>query len=205
MNCLFRWAMMLVIVLVFSGGGLNAAQAADLSLKQRYAAELAAEGSLAILIDKDTQTLSIYDKGQVVKTFRCVFGVNPNGDKEHLGDNKTPVGRFYVTDKETLNGDPVLGNKWIGLSYPDVQHAETGLRKGLISSDQYWAIANANSEHRMPPQNTALGGWIGIHGAHEDLTREGVNWTEGCIALLDSDLQELFSLLRVGTPVLIVG
>ncbi len=205
MNRLCQWAMFLVFVLAITGAGIKTVQASDVSLKERYSAELATEGSLAVLIDKRAQTLSLYDKGQVVKIYRCVFGVNPNGDKEHLGDNKTPEGRFYVTDKEILNGDPTLGNRWIGLSYPDVPHAEAGLRKGIISSDQYWAIATANKERQLPPQNTELGGWIGIHGAHEDLTKDGTNWTEGCIALLDSDLKELFSVLRVGTPVIISG
>jgi murein L,D-transpeptidase YafK len=156
-----------------------------------------------ILIKKSTQTLSIIQNGKPIHSYPCSFGVNPNGDKEQLGDNKTPEGHFYVTDKSTLDNHPYLGKKWLGISYPDIAHAETGLKQALIDMYQYQSILRANERGSMPPQNTALGGWIGIHGGRDELTKTGVNWTEGCIALLEKDLDELYSLIDTGTEIII--
>ena len=156
-----------------------------------------------VLIKKSTQTLSVIKNGKQIQSYPCAFGVNPNGNKEKRGDNRTPEGHFYVTDKSQLDNHPYLGNKWLGISYPDVSHAERGLRDALIDMYQYQSILSANEQGSMPPQNTSLGGWIGIHGGRDDLTKTGVNWTEGCIALLEKDLDELYALIDTGTEIII--
>lgn len=158
---------------------------------------------LVLVIKKSAHMMTIYKEGKPVKNYRAVFGVNPDGDKVRQGDNRTPEGVFYITDKERLGDHPYLGKKWFGISYPDVSHAERALNQSLINVDQYRAIVSANNEKAMPPQNTGLGGWIGIHGGREDLTEQGINWTEGCIAMLDKDLEELYSLVTPGTKVII--
>ena len=164
-----------------------------------------AQEGLVLLIKKSAHTLCVYREGKAVKEYLAVFGVNPDGDKVRQGDNRTPEGVFYITDKERLGENPILGRKWFGLSYPDIGHAERALNQALISYDQYSAIVSANNTQALPPQSTTLGGWIGIHGGREDLTREGVNWTEGCIAMLDKDLEELFQIVKPGTKVIITG
>ena len=160
---------------------------------------------MVLVIQKSAKTLTVYEAGKAIRHYRAVFGVNPDGNKVRQGDNRTPEGTFYITDKEALNNHPYLGKKWVGLSYPDVGHARRGLEQDLISSAQYEAIVRANAAHDMPPQNTALGGWIGIHGGREDLTDKGVNWTEGCVAMLDKDLEELYNVVQPGTKVIIVA
>ncbi len=160
---------------------------------------------LVLLIKKSAHTLTVYQEGKAVKDYLAVFGVNPDGDKVRQGDNRTPEGVFYITDKERLGENPYLGQKWFGLSYPDVAHAERALAQALISPAQFNAIVSANTAQDMPPQSTSLGGWIGIHGGREDLTRERINWTEGCIAMLDKDLEELFLMVTPGTKVIITG
>jgi lipoprotein-anchoring transpeptidase ErfK/SrfK len=110
-----------------------------------------------------------------------------------------------VVDKERLQDHPYLGKKWLGISYPDVGHAEEALRTKLIDNDEYREIIRANAARIIPPQNTALGGYIGIHGGHEKLTQAGINWTEGCIAMLDQDLEFVFKTVPVGTPVIITA
>ena len=156
-----------------------------------------------LLISKSTHTLTLFKEGQAIKKYSCAFGVNPDGDKLQQGDNRTPEGTFYITDKEKLGNHPYLGRTWLGLSYPAASHAERAVRQNLISSEQYQAILDANSRGAIPPQNTRLGGWIGIHGGREDLTKQKIDWTEGCIAMLDSDLEELYSIITLGTKVII--
>lgn len=163
------------------------------------------EDPLVLVINKSTHTLTLFKEGRAIKKYACVFGVNPDGDKLQQGDNRTPEGTFYITDKEKLDNHPYLGRAWLGLSYPAESHAERALNQSLISPEQYQAILDANQTGELPPQNTSMGGWIGIHGGREDLTTEKINWTEGCIAMLDSDLEELYSIIKPGIKVVIVS
>ena len=173
------------------------------ALLSAYPANSAAQEPFVLIISKSAHTLTLVKDGQAIKKYICVFGVNPDGDKLQQGDNRTPEGVFFITDKEKLGNHPYLGRTWMGLSYPAVSHAERAVRQNLINSEQYQAILAANRTGEMPPQNTRLGGWIGIHGGREDLTKQKINWTEGCIAMLDSDLEELYTLITPGTKVIV--
>jgi hypothetical protein len=86
------------------------------------------------------------------------------------------------------------------LNYPKVEDARRGLENGLISQSQYDAIEQAQEEFRIPPMNTELGGWIEIHG---DGTGDATAWTQGCVALRNGVMDELWDQVRVGTPVLV--
>lgn len=165
---------------------------------------LAAQQDVVVVIEKSVNKMTVFYQGKPFKNFLCALGVNPQGDKQRQGDNRTPEGQFFITDKERLNDHPYLGRKWLGLSYPDPVHAIKGIENNLINVSQYDEIISANAQKAMPPQNTLLGGWIGIHGGRDDLTKERVNWTEGCIALQDADLEVLYNLVQYGTPVVIV-
>lgn len=162
------------------------------------------EGQLSLVIWKSRYTLTLY-KGQTpVKTYRAVFGRGyADGDKERMGDRRTPEGDFYVC---SMNHSTRF-YKFLGLSYPTLRHAGLGLRKGLISEDEYAGIAQALQERRQPSWETRLGGAVGIHGRLiEDPAGLAArqNWTDGCIALANADMDELFSLVSLGTPVSIV-
>ncbi len=167
--------------------------------------EMIAQQDMVVLVEKSVNKMTIFYQGKPLKGFICVSGVNSQGDKQRQGDNRTPEGMFFITDKEVLNNDPYLGRKWISISYPDSVHAQKGLENNLITFKQYQEIVWANDQKVQPLQNTALGGWIGIHGGREDLTQRGINWTEGCLALQDKDLEELYGMIQNGTPVIIVA
>jgi murein L,D-transpeptidase YafK len=167
--------------------------------------EMIAQQEMVVLVEKSANKMTVFYQGKPLKSFLCVSGVNSQGDKQRQGDNRTPEGQFFITDKEVLDNDPYLGRKWMGLSYPDSVHAAKGLENNLISISQYQEIIWANDQKVQPPQNTALGGWIGIHGGREDLTLRGIKWTEGCLALQDKDLEELYGMIKTGTPVIIVA
>lgn len=169
------------------------------------AEEIAVQQDLVVLVEKSANTMTVFYQGKPLKSFLCVSGVNTQGDKQRQGDNRTPEGKFFVADKERLNDNPYLGRKWIGLSYPDTAHAQTAATDGLISMSQYQDIISANEQKVQPPQDTVLGGWIGIHGGREDLTKRKINWTEGCIALQDKDLEELYQIVQYGTMIIIVA
>jgi murein L,D-transpeptidase YafK len=86
----------------------------------------------------------------------------------------------------------------LGISYPNIEDAERGLRDGLISRAQRDAIVKAIGKKATPPQNTALGGDIFIHG-----NGSSSDWTWGCVALENEEMKELFDVVPAGTPVTI--
>jgi murein L,D-transpeptidase YafK len=163
-------------------------------------------GELRIVIWKSHYTLTLYKGDRPVKTYRAVFGKGfRDGDKQKMGDKRTPEGEFFIC---TMNHSKRF-YKFMGLSYPGPGHAENGLRSGLISPEEYGAIRKANEERLQPPWDTRLGGAVGIHGrmlgpAVDSSQLTAMNWTDGCIALENSDVDEIYSVVSLGTPVTIL-
>jgi murein L,D-transpeptidase YafK len=147
-----------------------------------------------IVVKKNRRELLLYSSDNLLRTYHVGLGLNPSGDKVRAGDRRTPEGDFYVFVKNDKSAFYLS----LGLSYPNLPHAERGLREGLINRSQYEAIIRALKARKTPPQNTRLGGDIYIHGngAQSD-------WTWGCVALEDEDIRELFAAVTVGTPVTI--
>jgi murein L,D-transpeptidase YafK len=161
-------------------------------------------GPTVLVVWKSGYVVTLY-KGMVpIKTYPAVFGKGyADGDKERMGDRRTPEGDFYICSMNTSK----RFYKFLGLSYPSLRHAEQGLRKGIIGVREYAEIQKAIEERRQPPWETGLGGAVGIHGrATNDTMAQAAhqNWTDGCIALANADVDELFSVLSLGTPVTIV-
>jgi murein L,D-transpeptidase YafK len=158
-----------------------------------------------IVIWKSQYTLTLYQGDRPVKTYRAVFGKGfRDGDKEQAGDKRTPEGNFFIC---TMNPSQRF-YKFMGLSYPDPEHAEYGLRKGLITPRQYGKIRKAHDERQQPPWDTRLGGAVGIHGrvleSAVPVNQPGANWTDGCIALDNADIDEIYRIVSLGTPVTIL-
>ena len=147
-----------------------------------------------IVVDKSKRRLFLCSDSKIVRSYHIVLGFQPIGDKVKEGDGRTPEGRYYVCVKNPKSQYYLS----LGLSYPNIQDAERGLREGRISREQYDRIAEAISEGSSPPWHTPLGGEIFIHG---DGSKR--DWTLGCIALHNDDMQELYDAVPVGTPVLI--
>jgi murein L,D-transpeptidase YafK len=143
---------------------------------------------------KSARRLELYSDGAVVRIYKIGLGLSPVEDKVRQGDRRTPEGEFYVFTKNDKSAFYLS----LGLSYPNIEDAERGLRDKLISRRQHDAIVNAIRRKATPPQNTALGGDIYIHG-----NGAGSDWTWGCVALENADMKELFDAIRVGTPVTI--
>lgn len=83
-----------------------------------------------ILINKKMHSLELYSGTICVKTYQCSLGRNPDGAKEVEGDNKTPVGNFYIASKKAQS----RFHRFLGISYPAIKDAERGLRQKLITS-----------------------------------------------------------------------
>jgi len=145
-----------------------------------------------IIVKKAQRRLLVYSNNKLVRTYRIGLGLSPVGDKVRSGDHRTPEGDYYVFTKNDKSAYYLS----LGISYPNIVHAERGLRDGLITRAQYDAIVRANKAKKTPPQNTRLGGTIYIHG-----NGASSDWTWGCVALENEDIRELFNAISVGTPV----
>ena len=148
-----------------------------------------------IVVEKAKRQLSVFDGEKLVRTFKVSLGFSPNGDKDREGDGRTPEGQFYIYTKNPKSQYYLS----LGVSYPGSEDAERGLRDGLISKEQHDAIIEAVRQKKMPPQYTALGGLIYLHGGGT-----GKDWTYGCAALADEDIRKIFNAIPIGTPVTIL-
>lgn len=155
-----------------------------------------------IRASKKKRRVFVYRGERLVKVYKADFGYNSFSDKERRGSNRlrdhwrTPEGAFYVVSKNPNS----QFYKALVLNYPNAEDAEKGLKRGLITKGQYDAIVRADEGGTMPPMNTELGGWVEIHG---DGTGAATNWTQGCVAVRNEDMDELWQWVQVGTPVLV--
>jgi murein L,D-transpeptidase YafK len=148
-----------------------------------------------IIVRKGERQLELYSDQKLLRTYRIGLGFSPVADKKREGDGATPEGDFYIFVKNNKSAYYLS----LGLSYPNVEDAERGLREKMISKAQYDAILEAIRKKTGPPQYTKLGGLIYIHG-HGAAS----DWTRGCVALENEHIKEVYEAVSVGTPVTIV-
>jgi murein L,D-transpeptidase YafK len=136
----------------------------------------------------------LYSNNKLVRVYRVGLGTDPLNDKIKEGDRRTPEGEFYIFTKNERSAFYLS----LGLSYPNAEDAERGLRDGLITRAQYNSIVDAIRRKVAPAQNTPLGGQIYIHGNGSQS-----DWTWGCVALDNRNIRELFDAVPVKTQVVI--
>ena len=148
-----------------------------------------------IVVYKTERKLEFYSDQKLLRTYRVGLGFSPVDDKVREGDGATPEGEFYIFVKNNKSAYYLS----LGVSYPNIEDAERGLRDKLITKSQHDSIIEAVKNKKAPPQYTNLGGLIYIHGngARSD-------WTWGCVALENEDIKELYDAVSVGTPVKIL-
>jgi hypothetical protein len=141
----------------------------------------------AMIVDKSNYTLDLYKGGKLVRTFPVEFGFNPIDDKKMEGDGSTPEGKYFVTAKKDK------GTSWFYRSFVINYPNEFNARK-----------FRENKAKGIIPKDSTIGGDIAIHGCGSGKGMSGFNWTLGCVALSNSDMDVLFPYGKEGTPVTIV-
>lgn len=152
---------------------------------------------MRIIVYKQKRLL-IAGKGDQ-ELFRCnvQLGNSPVGHKSAEGDGKTPEGRYYVCTKNPKSKFHLA----LGVSYPGIQDADNALSEGRISQREYGAIVKAQKAGKRPPWDTQLGGFIMIHGEHPE-GRAG-DWTAGCIAMTNGEIEQLYEMADIGDEIII--
>jgi murein L,D-transpeptidase YafK len=132
-----------------------------------------------VLVVKSTRTLTLLNDGHAIGVFPVAFGANPVGHKQEEGDERTPEGR-YTLDYKKISSEY---HKAIHISYPNAQDIENAKKRGV-----------------------APGGSIMIHGQKRgfnwlSFVTQYFNWTKGCIALSNEDIDVVWNAVNVGTPI----
>ena len=164
------------------------------------AADVRAGTKPQLLVDTRELTLTVIQSGRPQMTLHNIaIGRYGASLDKRRGDNTTPLGRFRVT-RIQRNSD---FHRFIGLDYPGVDRAQKGLSEGLINAAELQAILGAHRRGKAPPQGSALGGHIGIHGLGQGdpVLHRTLNWTRGCVALTDGQIDALLPWVQIGTTV----
>jgi hypothetical protein len=120
------------------------------------------------------------------------------GPKRASGDQRMPEGDYRIAGPPR----PSRFHRFVPIDYPSPADAARALAEGRLGRAEHDAIVRAHAAGRLPPQDTVLGGSLGIHGEGRRWRGEGaLDWTEGCVALGDHDVEELGRLAPPGTPV----
>ena len=164
-------------------------------------------GTLGVVVKKSLRRLLVTLDGKPIKSYVVALGFTPDGGKQRRGDGRTPEGKYYLWGKNPQSRFHLA----LGVSYPGPQDAARGQQQGLIDIRTRRRIELASRSRMRPPQDTRLGGNIMIHGGGVNRRRQDSqsyiqvrDWTAGCIALRNPDMEELFRLMPVGTTVEIV-
>ncbi|MEJ2655752.1 MAG: L,D-transpeptidase family protein [Desulfobacterales bacterium] len=134
-----------------------------------------------VLVKKSESKLYLKRKGKTLKAFHVVFGVNPKGHKLKEGDERTPEGR-YILDYKKVDSDFY---KSIHISYPNERDKQRAKELGVDPGGQIMIHGQKNGAG-WPSSITQL-----------------FNWTDGCIALSNKDMDEVWEAVDIGTPIVI--
>lgn len=155
------------------------------------------------LVDTAARTLTVYagDGRRLARYADISIGSGGVAAVHYRGDHTTPTGNYRIVHIRPSRSF----DTFYQLDYPTVEHAEAAMRSGRLPADSGEAIIAAAREGRLPPQTTALGGAIGIHGVGRGSMKvhKAFNWTKGCIALANAQLHDFARHAAVGMRVTI--
>jgi murein L,D-transpeptidase YafK len=130
-----------------------------------------------IVVWKTQRRMTLFHKKKPLKSYFIRLGFNPKGHKRKEGDGKTPEGSYWITHKNPNSAF----HKSLGISYPNKQ-------------DKIYAEKNGFSPGKD----------IFIHGGPRNFLKHFFfDWTEGCIAVTDSEIEEIYNLVNENTPIFI--
>jgi len=153
-----------------------------------------------VLVDTQARTLSVMQGEKPALVFADIaIGRYGATLSKRRGDHMTPLGDFRIA---WIREDSPF-HRFIGLDYPNLEYARRAHQQGRLSRKEWQAIRQAVAKGRLPPQNTALGGRIGLHGLGrgDPKVHQQFNWTNGCIALTNEQIDQLLTWVGKGTRV----
>jgi len=133
----------------------------------------------SIVVEKAKRTLTLYQAGFPVRTYRVALGTQPVGDKVKRGDGRTPEGLFHIDYKNPQSKYHMA----LHVSYPDAAHVQRANALGVSPGGDIMV-------HGLPPAYASIG------SEHVQY-----NWTEGCIAVTDKEIEEISAAIPKGAAI----
>ncbi len=158
--------------------------------------------NVKIVVDRKNYKLELYYDKELIKTYKAVFGKNSGDVKKSANDYITPIGNYRICAIDTN----YKYHKFLRLTFPNDKDAAEALKRGYINMNEYNLIIKAYENFEYPIPETRLSASIGIHGIGEyDFIFKNLpftfNWTNGSIAVSNDNIDELYSMVKIGTPV----
>ena len=152
-----------------------------------------------LVAHKQERLLEIQCEGGFVFSVPAAFGRGERARKRAASDQRTPEGEYRVSGPARTS----RFYRFVPIDYPSVADADDALAERRISAADHARIVAAHRRGALPPQDTPLGGALGLHGEGARWRGESkaLDWTEGCIALSDRDVEFVAARVRRGTPV----
>lgn len=132
-----------------------------------------------ILIVKSARSMTLLRQGKVLKAYKVALGSDPVGAKTREGDGKTPEGEYRISQKNNHSQFHLS----LRISYPNEADRQRAKKLGVNPGGDIFI-------HGLPPQ------WAWIGAAHRQK-----NWTAGCVAVTNAEIEEIWASVPVGTPV----
>jgi murein L,D-transpeptidase YafK len=132
-----------------------------------------------VVVQKKHRLLTLWSQGKILKTYEVLaLGARPEGHKQQEGDERTPEGRYTIDEKHESENF----QKFLRISYP-----------------------NANDKVSAKKRGVSPGGQVGIHGDRGGISgffqRFDSKWTDGCLTVRNRDIEEIYNLVPLGTPI----
>ena len=157
-----------------------------------------------IIVNRKEYTISLYNDTTFIKDYKAYFGRNVQSPKSRKNDLATPVGDYKICEVDTV----YQYDKLFKLNYPNISDISEGLRKGIITQQQYDSLKGELRNGGCPRTDTELGNNIGIQGLGRlNFLLKNLpfvyNWTDGSIAISNESIDEIYPLVKKGTKVVI--
>lgn len=132
-----------------------------------------------VVVSKRNRVLAVMNGNKTLKKYRINLGFEPNGHKSSYGDGRTPEGQYYI-NRRNPRSDFHLS---LGISYPNATDIARAMARGIDP-----------------------GGDIFIHGGPtRSADRRRKDWTAGCIAVTDREIEEIWAMVPTGVPITLLG
>jgi len=155
-----------------------------------------------IIVNKKSYRLELYDDTVMVKVYKVSIGKGNRALKESFNDNTTPSGEYFICAVDTLS----KYRKFLLINYPNQWDIVEAYKKQWLTKDEYLGIVENMKHGKYSLENYDKFARVGIHGigTYDFIFRNlpfTFNWTNGSIAVSNNDIDELYSVVKIGTPV----
>lgn len=158
--------------------------------------------NVSIVVDKKRYRLELYADGNLIKDYKAVFGKNNGRTKKNGGDNITPIGKYKICKIDTSK----KYYKLLKFNYPNKNDATEALKSKIITTAEFREIVESIAKTGCSSDNTKLSGNIGLQGigVNNFIFKNlpfSFNWTNGSIAVSNEAIDEILSVIEIGTVV----